>query len=244
MAQSWNDILSYLKLGLGAPLNLLEFSDDELIQNLKDHVLSYFSHYSPNKKYVFITDANKIKTAGSGQPQFIYKIPREIDEPIIDILDVYFAPYGLLSEEYGMYPLNHQGAIDMVIANSYIDAIRSIGVRQTWEFKSPDLLILDQGLSDYSIISGGSCVVQFATIHKTLDTIEPDFYTLAFKKLCLGQTMLWLAALRNKYESIATPFGQINVNWQMLQETGQRLIEESNQFLTTVPPDKIIEIVI
>ena len=43
MSQSWNNILSYIKLGLGAPLNLLEFSDEELIQNLKEHVLPFFS---------------------------------------------------------------------------------------------------------------------------------------------------------------------------------------------------------
>lgn len=243
MSQSWNNILSYIKLGLGAPLNLLEFSDEELIQNLKEHVLPFFSQYSPAKKYVLISDANRIY-GGSGQPQYMYKIPKPIDEPIIDLLDVYFAPYGLLSEEYGMYPFNHQGAIDMVIANSYIDAIRSIGVRQTWEFVPPNILILDLGLEDYSMSSGSTCVVFYATIHKDLTTIEPDFYTLAFKKLCLGQTMLWLAALRSKYENLATPFGQIPVNWQMLQDNGQRLLDEANQFLSSIPPDKLIEIVI
>lgn len=30
-SQSWNNILSYIKLGLGAPLNLIEISDSEII---------------------------------------------------------------------------------------------------------------------------------------------------------------------------------------------------------------------
>lgn len=75
-------------------------------------------------------------------------------------------------------------------------------------------------------------------------TIEPDFYNLCFKKMCLGQTQIWLAALRSKYENIATPFGQIPIGWQQLQENGMRLLEECNQFLSSIPPDKLIEVFI
>ena len=47
------------------------------------------------------------------------------------------------------------GAVDQVIANSYVDAIRSISVRQTWEFVPPDTLILDLSLAESGLNGGG-----------------------------------------------------------------------------------------
>lgn len=54
-----------------------------------------------------------------------------------------------------MIPFNTMGAIDQVIANSYADAIRSIGVRNTWDFIPPDTLILDLSFEDWSVSAGG-----------------------------------------------------------------------------------------
>lgn len=104
-----------------------------------------------------------------------------------------------------MIPYTTMGAIDQVIANSFVDAIRSIGVRNTWDFLPPDILMMDLSLADSSINGGGFAVCNYTTVHTTLDTIQPDFYHLCFKKMCLGQTMLWLSAIRSKYENLATP---------------------------------------
>ena len=49
MAQTWNDVLSYIKINLGVPLNKLEISDDDLVTNLRDQVLPLFSQYAPAK---------------------------------------------------------------------------------------------------------------------------------------------------------------------------------------------------
>lgn len=205
-AQSWNNVLSYIKLGLGAPLNLIEIPDSEIIEMLKEHVLPVFSQYSPLQKWAYVGPEHMINDKNiPGQPLYKFKIPKEIDEPIVDILEVIFGPYSILTQEYGMIPYNTMGAIDLVIANSYADAIRSLQTRNTWNFIPPDTLILDLSLDESGISGGAFAVVNYTTIHKTLDTIEPDFYNLAFKKMCLGQVMVWLAAMRGKYENLATP---------------------------------------
>jgi len=132
------------------------------------------------------------------------------------------------------------GAIEQVIANSYVDAIRSLGVRQTWDFKKPDILILDLGFNDFSITTGHFVCVNYTTIHNSLDTIESDFYNLCFKKMCLAQILLYLSTLRSKYSQIATPFGQLDLNVQTLYEQGSRMMEECSQFLAAIPPDRLI----
>lgn len=94
--QNWNNILNYIKLALGAPLNLVEMSDDEIIENLKEQVLPVFSQYCPLKKWIYIGPEHAQNTAGTpGQPQYVFKIPKPDDEPIVDILEVIFGPYSV-----------------------------------------------------------------------------------------------------------------------------------------------------
>lgn len=242
MPQSWDNVLSYIKLNLGAPLNMLEFTDDELIENLKEHALPYFSQYSPLIKYMAVSEANRITPNKSGQPLYVYKLPREDGEVINSILDVYWGPYGVLTNDPALYPFDYQGAIDVAIANAYVDVLQSMNTRRVWDFRPPETLILDTGVKDYTMSTGQFVIVQYTTDHKTLDTIDGEFYTRVFKKLCLAHTKSWLAAMRSKYEGLSTPFGQLNLNWQLLQEDSRQLFEEVTQFLQTIPPDRIIDI--
>lgn len=169
--QSWNNVLSYIKLGLGAPLNLIEIDDSEIIEMLKEHVLPVFSQYAPMKKWVYMGPEHQVQDSSSipGQPMYQFKIPKPDDEPIVDILEVLFGPYSVLTQEYGMIPFNSMGAIDQVIANTYADAIRSISVRNTWDFIPPDRLITDLSLCESGVTGGGFAIVNYTTIHKTLD---------------------------------------------------------------------------
>ncbi len=94
--QNWNNVLSYIKLNLGAPLNLIEMSDDEIVENLKEHTLQTFSQYCPLKKWVYIGPEHAVNTTGApGKPQYVFKIPKPDDEPIVDILEVIFGPYSV-----------------------------------------------------------------------------------------------------------------------------------------------------
>ena len=47
MPQTWNNLLEYIKLELGVPVNLLEISDDDIIKYIKNHALPEFSQYVP-----------------------------------------------------------------------------------------------------------------------------------------------------------------------------------------------------
>ena len=98
--QNWNNVLSYIKLMLGAPINLVEISDSDIIEFLKEHVLPVFSQYSPLKRWVYLGPEHMIVDQKPGQPRFRFKIPKEIDEPIVDVLEVIFGPQSVLTQEY------------------------------------------------------------------------------------------------------------------------------------------------
>ncbi|HQF37033.1 MAG TPA: hypothetical protein PLL26_05345 [Candidatus Dojkabacteria bacterium] len=231
--QNWNNTLEYIKLFLGVPINLLEISDDELVGYLKRQVVPLFSQYAPLKKFTYITAANQISPV-SGSPSYMYRIPVESGEYIVDILEAYPLRDVSIVDVYGGALINAQMTMDMVIASSYIDAVRSLQVRNTWEFIPPDILVFEQEIT--------ACAVIYNTPHVNLDTIRPDLYHKAFKPLCLGYTKLWIASMRSKFEALATPFGQINLNYDRLQTEGQQAIDNAISILETIPPDILIEV--
>ena len=230
MAQHWNDIIEYIKINLGAEINMIELSDDEMIRYLKNQVLSYFSQYSPHKKYLLVTAACQLPFK-VGQPQYRYKLPVPEDEYIIDILEVSLDDQETILDTFSF---DYFGCLDTVQANSFIDAIRSIHVRNTWEFLPPDILQFDQEIK--------ACVVEYNVEHDVLTTVKPDVYHIIFKPLCLANVKLWIASMRSKYEGLQTPFGNINLNWQQLQQEGLQEKEKAEQMLLSLPPDKLIEI--
>lgn len=232
-AQHWNNILSYIKINLGVPINLLEIADDELILNLREHVLSSFSQYAPAKAYAFITGANQFY-GSLGSPQYMYKIPVPEGTYIIDVIEAYPTKEVSVVDMYGGAIINAQAAMDLVISNSYIDAVRSLQTRQTWEFIAPNTMIFDKEIN--------SCVVVYNHPHVTLDTIRPDLYHRAFKPLALGHTKLWIASMRSKFENLSTPFGALNLNFAELKAEGQTLIDNVQAILDTIPPDVLIEV--
>lgn len=36
--------------------------------------------------------------------------------------------------------------------------------------------------------------------------------------------------------------GSLQLNWQQLQQSGQQHLEEANQFLASIPPDRLLEV--
>jgi hypothetical protein len=234
MPQTWNNVIEYIKINLGGPLNMLEINDEDLVKLLKNQVLPFFSQYSPAQKYTYITDADMEVIEKAGAPMYIYKIPLAVDEKIIDIIDVYNSKQTALVDAFGGAIVTARTAEDLVMSNSYIDAIRSLSVRNTWEFFPPNRIGLDVDIT--------GCTIVYNTVHETLDTIQPDMYELMFKKLCLANVKVWIANMRSKFNNLATPFGQMDLNWDRLLQEGQTEKQEVMVDLNSIPPDHFFEI--
>jgi len=232
--QHWNDVLGYIKINLGVPVNLLELSDDDLITNLRQHVMGIFSQYAPHKAWAYISGNDLFQSSTLGSPRFMAKIPVPPGTYIVDVLEAYPTKEVSIVDMYGGALINARAAMDLVISNAYIDAVRSLQARNTWEFLPPDIMIFDKETI--------ACVVVYNLTHVSLDTVRPDLYHKCFKPLCLGHTKLWIAAMRSKFEGLATPFGQLNLNFAELKNEGQTTIDNVMNMLETIPPDIFIEI--
>lgn len=254
MAQSWNNILNYIKRNLGAKLNLLELSDEEILDGLKEDVLPYFSQFVPNKKALIISNANLSSDITQTRNQYTYTLPIPEDDYITDISEVYFTNYigsdpfygtkyssmslagSMATYGYGTVGVAGGALIDAAVTNIFLDILNYFSVKQTWEFFPPDKIAFEMGIKN-------DAIVIYLTEHRNPTTIMPDMYNICFKSLCLGNVMKWIVALRSKYENLSTPVGEINMNWQKLEQDSERIIEKAEDKLERVPFDRLLEII-
>lgn len=230
--QSWSDVLEYIKINFGV-LNKLEISDDEIVKNLRNHVLPFFSQYSGSKKFKAISDGDMV-IGVTGDPIYKYKIKLEPEEYIIDILNIYYSRNGSLLDYAAPLINSPDTAIDVLIYNSYTDIIKSMQMKNTWDFLPPNILVFDAEI--------GFGIIEYTTVHSELKTIESDKYHLMFKKLCLANVKIWISANRSKFENLTTPFGVLNLNWEAMKAEGIQEREEVVTLLGMIPPDWLLNI--
>lgn len=255
MPQTWNDILGAVKRKLGANLNLLELSDEEIIEGLESDVVPYISQFAPHKNYSILDYTNRIPHR-DGRTQWAYEV-RSDGNYIIDIYEIYanatsrnayyddpfegtkYAGGNVMgaTSAYGAGSMDIYGGamIQMAINNTFLDAAAVFMPKNTWEFIPPDTLLFD-----YRIIKA---VVVYNTVHTKLETMQPDIYHTMFKPYCIASVLEWVVAIRTKYENVSTPFGQINLNWQKLEQDSQQIKQDIEQKLQMLPLDRFIEIV-
>jgi len=251
--QTWNNLLNYIKRNTGAKLNLLEMNDDEIIEGLQEDVMPLFSQYSPLKKYCVIGPPQRVEFQRDGDTQWKYELPVPKNEYIIDVHEVYMSstsehdpfygtkyssdaiPGSVRLYGYGSTGVYGGGMIDVVIDNEYFSMMNSLTAKNTYEFTPPRTIRFDQQITV-------ACVV-YNTVHEDPSTLNPDFYHIMFKPLCLGHTLKWIAALRSKYENVSTPMGEVRLNWQKMEQDAERLLQETQQRMDQILPDHFISIV-
>lgn len=250
--QTWNNILNYIKRNTGAKLNLLEMDDEEIIEGLKEDIIPLFSQYSPLKKYCIIGPPQLQEHQNDGDTLWKYILPIESGEYIIDVHDVYMdstsqldpfygtkyssdaVPGSIRLYGYGSTGVYGGGMIDVAIDNEFFSIMNSMTPKNTWEFSPPKTIRFDKQVRV-------ACII-YNTNHVDPSTINPDFYHIILKPLCLGHTLKWISALRSKFEGLSTPMGELKVNWQKTEQDAEKNIQQAQQKMEQILPDHFLSI--
>lgn len=88
--QNWNNLITYVKRKLGAPLALIEYSDDDIMAVIVEDVLPAMSQYLGKPIWIRVGGRNKINSEDSNITYELYKIPIPDDVILIDVQEVYF----------------------------------------------------------------------------------------------------------------------------------------------------------
>ena len=126
MAQTWNNVISYIKIKLGVPVNSIELTDDQMIEFLEEHILQRFSEEFPVNKWVHLDSSARVSqdtslpdNQGASHIEFSYKLPTD-DINVESVHEVFHATNGALGAvSAGAGAVWNSNPIDQLLQNGY-----------------------------------------------------------------------------------------------------------------------------
>ena len=239
--QNWNNLIRYIKRKVGSPLNFLELSDEDIYDIVIEDVLPSLSQYV-GKPVWFRIGPQHLKPGTESAENYYtaerYIIPVPKHMAIVEVIEVYWNQFGMAGagHELGMA----QGYISMldprdtVMANTFIDMVRSFDIAPTFRFIPPKEILFDTALNDRELI------IECKAEHSDLSTIPSDIYFEIMRPMAHAEVLDSLVGMRRKYKSIATPFGQIEMNWEELKSEADQIKSTIQEKLDSLPPEVLI----
>ncbi len=230
--QTYENLLDWVKLNLGAKTNAFELSDEDMMDIFRDHTLPEFSKYIPLIRYYRVTYENNLVTEN---PTFVYQFKNfcykimRINE-VIGIADL--QDMDLLYANAG-----RQSAYDVsefLMSANYLH-MQSIAVPpQTWRFFAPDKIEVMR-TSDAMEFSK-DFITELACVHDNPTTVDPDMYHY-LRDLALADIMIFVGRIRSRFESFTGPYGEVQVASRSWVDEGTQLREKTVESLRNLPPD-------
>lgn len=231
---NWENLLEYIKLNLGATVNQFEFTDEEMIDIIKEHVLPEFSRYVPYIKYHLLYENG---------PELIQKYPfyvyrfLNITHKILRIHKLIRKPNLLDLSQYYNIQQNGGDITNYLITMNTVQMANDVIPPDTWRFISPDKMELIKGANNYGVSM--DFIVELECVHNDPSTIDPDQYRL-LKDFALANIMIYIGRIRTKFSQFNTPQAQVEVLASELLQEGQQLKEKIQQELDDLTPDHML----
>ena len=198
----------------------LEVSDEQIEEIIKKPLLALLDQYIPAIK-IFKPSQNYIT---KGQQGYIINIPDEV----VNVLQV-LPDFGYGQMQLGIYPV-------MVSQNELLriyDNIQSkmtnysMFVNITWQFIPPNQLYIFNTTNNVAVIYLAKHAPDLTTVN---EAFRWTVYKAAFAifKRAIGTA-------RRKFATFNTPFGQIEIDYQ-LREEGMQELQQIEEELKTLPP--------
>jgi hypothetical protein len=228
--QNWNNLIEYIKLNLGVPPLNIEFSDDDLVNIIKEHVLPEFSRYIPLYRYYLLTEA---ENCIQYEPTKVYQI-KNFPFKIIKVDEIIAKPNLFDLVQTTSTALYSGDITNLLGANNMLQAKTTVIADDTWTFIPPDKIEMIK--SSNSVWIYDDFIAKLACVHNDPSTVDPDMYVY-LRDLALAEIMIFIGRIRTKYQNFSTPAGQVELDAQNLMQEGQQLKREVLEKLDRLPPD-------
>lgn len=234
--QSWNNLITYIKRKLGVPLNLLELSDDDLINIIKEDVLPAMSQYIGKPCWIRLGVKDKVPCDDSNLVYELYKIPIPCDIVLVDVQEVYYNRDNMGTLGIYQNMLSVLDPRDTVMTNEFLDMLNSLEAVQAFDFIAPNLIKFERPLM------GNDVILECKAEHSDLHSIPSDYYHEILKPWCVAEILENVAAIRSKFQNLSTPFAEINLNVTELLNKSEQIKTQIQEKLDATPPDHLIYI--
>ncbi len=233
---SMNKTVSFIKTTMGFPHVAIEKSDEEISMYIDMFGLNEFSKYVPDKNEIAIDTEDSSNIQDGSMNIYFIKDPEEAD--VMNVVTV------IVPESYMMM---HGYPMQTIMGDSY-DSL-------------PDVLIaVDKAETNYSFSRGeimfeymppnkvrlfpatykpGKILVRYERVQPShLMNIPPEYHT-EFLYLMLAITMINCGNIRNKYQNISTPFGDVPLGTD-LKSGGEAIRDKIVEYLSQLVPNVMI----
>lgn len=233
---SWDFVLERVKEELSYPFQLLEKTDEQIIDYLRRNALKKFSRFFPSKNRITIDTSDTSTQVTDRQGEYLIIDPD--NRQVMNIVGIYpTSGHNVL--------LGHPfiGVFDYDSIPSYQLAVNKANTLEfyspyhyTYEFYPPNRLRITP---DYN----GRFVVEYERLlEDELEDIRPELED-DFIELCIAMVMMNIGRTRKRYSQIATPFGEIQLNAEDIYSEGKQmydtLMEKFDRLcLTTITIDR------
>ncbi len=209
-------VLNYIKRNLGFPFMHLEWSDEDILEYVKNDSLRAWSYYIPDVKKMPLNlnlESNKVP----GRINEWYLNEPEGRE-ILNVIEIYFdqgglyalghPPFGVFNHfELREWALQVENAVSTKMFSSW---------DQTFEFVHPNVV----RISPYPFNELKSVTVEYERMQADdFREIPNDTYQL-FLDLALADVMIALGRIRKRYGggNLRTPFGEVPLESDIFDE--------------------------
>jgi len=209
-------VLNYVKRNLGFPFMHLEWSDEEILEYIKEDTIRGWSYYIPDIKKMPLNlslEANRVP----GRINEFY-----LNEPdgreILNIKDIYFdqgdlyalghPPFGVFSEfELRDFALRVTQSMTAKLFSSW---------DHTFEFQHPNVV----RISPYPFNNLKVVTVEYERMSQEDFSEVPNDLQQIFLDLALSEVMIALGRIRKRYGggNLRTPFGEVPLESDIFDE--------------------------
>ena len=212
--QSWDNILSFVKIKLGANVRALEYTDDEIVSHLKEHILTEFSSYYPAS--TFLTVKHRDDNVPGLEDHYYLRVKGDVK--IFSVVRNYNTNLSQL------FNIDFTVMTDPIASHMFDEQLAYYCVPTFIEFVPPNMVKISN-----SHIIQKDFTAKIQINHTSPVTSRSGLYSV-FKDICLGEIADIILANREVFSSVRNSMVELNLNLDRLT----RFVEKKNELMEQV----------
>jgi len=221
---SWSFIIERIRDEMSLPFQTLEKSNEQIIDYLKRNALKKFEFFFPQKWRITINCADPALQVPGRRSEYYLIDPDEREIKTVVGFVPTIGPYLMNNHPYfGAWTTGQLEEWSLQTFNSGLLQPFS-NYQYNTEFIAPNMLRITPRYLNVG-------VVEYERGHDPeLSTINPELHDI-FIDLCIGMFMCMVGRLRQKYSTTQTPFGEINLNGDLIYNDGKEIYDRTMELM-------------
>ena len=217
---TWNAVTQRIVEEMSYPFQMLEKSNEQIIDYLKRNALKKFEFYFPQKWRLSLNCSDPQYQVPNRTSEYYLMDPDEREIKTIMEFVPTMGPY--LFNNHPVYGPWTTGGVEEWSLQTFNSGLLQpfSNFNYIFEFLPPNMLRISPKFS-------GNCAIIYERSHDPeLSSINPELHDI-FIDLCQGMFFMQIGRLRQKYNTTQTPFGEISLNGDLIYNEGKEIYDRT-----------------